>query len=97
MMIFFNPYYDILILILFCFSGNASHQLSATALLPSPDGPPHPRPLDLFQFREEESRRSPRRSQGLWDCLLGCRRRVEHSLAKRRVSLFVIIFLTLKS
>lgn len=63
--------------------GAASHQLSATALLSSPDGSRHP--LDLYEFTEEDF--APRRAgPGLWECLVGCRQRVDQQLARRRVS-----------
>ncbi|KAK7863504.1 hypothetical protein R5R35_009059 [Gryllus longicercus] len=66
-------------------SGAASHQLSAAALLPSPDGSRHP--LDVYDFAEEElGHRGPRPAPpGLWDCLVGCRRRVDQQLARRKV------------
>jgi hypothetical protein len=68
-------------------SGTASHQLSATALLPSPDGSRHP--LDVYEFAEEDLPGSPGRrssSRGLWECLIGCRHKVDQQLARRRVS-----------
>ncbi|XP_046659262.1 43 kDa receptor-associated protein of the synapse homolog [Homalodisca vitripennis] len=62
--------------------GTASHQLSATALLSSPDGSRHP--LDLYEFTEEDF--TPRRAgPGLWECLVGCRHRMDQQLARRRV------------
>ncbi|XP_049767872.1 43 kDa receptor-associated protein of the synapse homolog [Schistocerca cancellata] len=70
--------------------GTASHQLSATALLPSPDGSRHP--LDVYEFAEEDlpdGRRDGRGGGGggggLWECLLGCRHRLDHQLARRKV------------
>ncbi|KAJ9578538.1 hypothetical protein L9F63_005267, partial [Diploptera punctata] len=66
--------------------GTASHQLSATALLPSPDGSRHP--LDVYEFAEEDLPGSPGRrsaSRGLWECLIGCRHKVDQQLARRRV------------
>ncbi|CAG2052901.1 unnamed protein product [Timema podura] len=71
-------------------SGTASHQLSATALLPSPDGSRHP--LDVYEFMEDDipgslSRRggSARHGRGLWECLIGCRHKVNEQLARRMV------------
>lgn len=75
-------------------SGPASHQLSATALLGSPDGSRHP--LDVCEFTEEDYRhqnsngnghyQNGRSGAGLWECLIGCRRRLDQHLARRRVS-----------
>lgn len=75
-------------------SGPASHQLSATALLGSPDGSRHP--LDVCEFTEEDYRhqssngnghyQNGRSGTGLWECLTGCRRRFDQHLARRRVS-----------
>ncbi|XP_021935109.1 43 kDa receptor-associated protein of the synapse homolog isoform X1 [Zootermopsis nevadensis] len=67
-------------------NGTASHQLSATALLPSPDGSRHP--LDVYDFAEDDLPDSPGRrssSRGLWECLIGCRHKVDQQLARRRV------------
>ncbi|RZF44546.1 hypothetical protein LSTR_LSTR002319 [Laodelphax striatellus] len=62
--------------------GGVSHQLSATALLSSPDGSRHP--LDLYEFTEEDF--TPRRAgPGLWECLVGCRQKMDQQLARRRV------------
>ena len=77
-------------------SGTASHQLSATALLPSPDGSRHP--LDVYEFSEEDLRGSPGRrsaSRGLWECLIGCRHKVDQQLARRRVN--ICLHLKIKS
>ncbi|XP_046822209.1 43 kDa receptor-associated protein of the synapse homolog isoform X6 [Vespa crabro] len=73
--------------------GSASHQLSATALLGSPDGSRHP--LDVCEFTEEDYRHQngsgnshyqhSRPGTGLWECLVGCRRRLDQQLARRRV------------
>ena len=73
--------------------GPASHQLSATALLGSPDGSRHP--LDVCEFAEEDygqqhsngnsHYQNGRSSAGLWECLVGCRRRLDQHLARRRV------------
>lgn len=73
--------------------GSASHQLSATALLGSPDGSRHP--LDVCEFTEEDYRHQNgsgnghyqhgRPGTGLWECLVGCRRRLDQQLARRRV------------
>jgi len=76
-------------------SGSASHQLSATALLGSPDGSRHP--LDVCEFTEEDYRhqngngsnghyQNSRSGAGIWECLIGCRRRFDQQLARRRVS-----------
>lgn len=75
--------------------GPASHQLSATALLGSPDGSRHP--LDVCEFAEEDygqqhsngngHYQNGRSSVGLWECMIGCRRRLDQHLARRRVSL----------
>ncbi|XP_059481910.1 43 kDa receptor-associated protein of the synapse homolog [Neocloeon triangulifer] len=59
-----------------------SHQLSATALLPSPDGPPLPRPHELFQFREDNIEAN---GHGIFDCFFACRRKLEQGLARGRV------------
>ncbi|XP_024936674.1 43 kDa receptor-associated protein of the synapse homolog isoform X4 [Cephus cinctus] len=76
-----------------CLSRSASHQLSATALLGSPDGSRHP--LDLYEFAEEDYRHhngsgsghyhNGRSGTGLWECLVGCRHRLDQQLARRRV------------
>lgn len=74
-------------------SGSASHQLSATALLGSPDGSRHP--LDVYEFAEEDYRHQngsgtghhQNGRAGLWECLVGCRHRLDQQLARRRVSL----------
>jgi hypothetical protein len=63
-------------------NSGTSHQLSATALLPSPDGPPLPRPHELFQFREDHSDAD---GHGIFDCFFACRRKLEQGLARRRV------------
>ncbi|CAL1687688.1 unnamed protein product [Lasius platythorax] len=74
--------------------GSASHQLSATALLGSPDGSRHP--LDVCEFTEEDYRhqngngsnghyQNGRSGTGIWECLIGCRRRLDQQLARRRV------------
>ncbi|XP_017799110.1 PREDICTED: 43 kDa receptor-associated protein of the synapse homolog [Habropoda laboriosa] len=73
--------------------GPASHQLSATALLGSPDGSRHP--LDVCEFTEEDYRhqssngnghyQNGRSGTGLWECLIGCRRRFDQHMARRRV------------
>ncbi|XP_012288266.1 43 kDa receptor-associated protein of the synapse homolog [Orussus abietinus] len=75
------------------YSGSASHQLSATALLGSPDGSRHP--LDVYEFAEEDYRHQNgsgsghnqygRSGSGLWECLVGCRLRLDQQLARRRV------------
>ncbi|XP_020710636.1 43 kDa receptor-associated protein of the synapse homolog isoform X1 [Athalia rosae] len=72
-------------------SGSASHQLSATALLGSPDGSRHP--LDVYEFAEEDYRHQNGNGSGhyqngragLWECLVGCRHRLDQQLARRRV------------
>lgn len=77
-------------------SGSASHQLSATALLGSPDGSRHP--LDVCEFTEEDYRhqngngsnshyQNGRSGVGIWECLISCRRRLDQQLARRRVSI----------
>ncbi|XP_031839327.1 43 kDa receptor-associated protein of the synapse homolog isoform X3 [Nomia melanderi] len=73
--------------------GPASHQLSATALLGSPDGSRHP--LDVCEFTEEDYHhqnsngnghyQNGRSGAGFWECLVGCRRRLDQHLARRRV------------
>ncbi|XP_003707855.1 43 kDa receptor-associated protein of the synapse homolog [Megachile rotundata] len=73
--------------------GPASHQLSATALLGSPDGSRHP--LDVCEFTEEDYQhhgsngnghyQNGRSGSGLWECLIGCRRRLDQHMARRRV------------
>ncbi|KAK0076873.1 hypothetical protein PV325_004744 [Microctonus aethiopoides] len=73
--------------------GAASHQLSATALLGSPDGSRHP--LDVYEFAEEDYRyedanrgthhQNGRSGAGIWECLRGCRHRLDQQLARRRV------------
>ncbi|KYM88536.1 43 kDa receptor-associated protein of the synapse [Atta colombica] len=74
--------------------GSASHQLSATALLGSPDGSRHP--LDVCEFTEEDYRhqngngnnghyQSGRSGTGIWECLISCRKRLDQQLARRRV------------
>ncbi|XP_025994651.1 43 kDa receptor-associated protein of the synapse homolog isoform X3 [Solenopsis invicta] len=74
--------------------GSASHQLSATALLGSPDGSRHP--LDVCEFTEEDYRhqngngnnghyQNGRSGAGLWECLISCRKRLDQQLARRRV------------
>jgi len=76
-------------------SGTASHQLSATALLPSPDGSRHP--LDVYEFAEEDLPGSPGRrsaSRGLWECLIGCRHKVDQQLARRRVNIDLLEYET---
>ena len=75
------------------YSGPASHQLSATALLGSPDGSRHP--LDVCEFTEEDYHhrnsngnghyQNGRSGTGLWECLIGCRRRLDQHMARRRV------------
>lgn len=77
------------------YSGAASHQLSATALLGSPDGSRHP--LDVCEFTEEDYRhqnsngnthyQNGRSGSGLWECLIGCRRRLDQHMARRRVKI----------
>ncbi|EZA57004.1 43 kDa receptor-associated protein of the synapse [Ooceraea biroi] len=78
----------------FKLGGSASHQLSATALLGSPDGSRHP--LDVCEFTEEDYRhhngngnnghyQNGRSGAGIWECLIGCRRRLDQQLARRRV------------
>ncbi|KAK0082123.1 hypothetical protein PV326_007332 [Microctonus aethiopoides] len=74
------------------FMGAASHQLSATALLGSPDGSRHP--LDVYEFAEEDYRyedanggthhQNGRSGAGIWECLRGCRHRLDQQLARRR-------------
>ncbi|XP_015517387.1 43 kDa receptor-associated protein of the synapse [Neodiprion pinetum] len=72
-------------------SGSVSHQLSATALLGSPDGSRHP--LDVYEFAEEDYRHHNGSGRGhhqngrigLWECLVGCRHRLDQQLARRRV------------
>ncbi|KAK0181112.1 hypothetical protein PV327_003423 [Microctonus hyperodae] len=73
--------------------GAPSHQLSATALLGSPDGSRHP--LDVYEFAEEDYRyedanggthhQNGRSGAGIWECLRGCRHRLDQQLARRRV------------
>ncbi|KAL6266500.1 hypothetical protein P5V15_003349, partial [Pogonomyrmex californicus] len=74
--------------------GSASHQLSATALLGSPDGSRHP--LDVCEFTEEDYRhqngngnnghyQNGRSGTGIWECLISCRKRLDQQLARRRV------------
>ncbi|KAI5697301.1 hypothetical protein M8J75_008291 [Diaphorina citri] len=54
-----------------------SNQVSATALLSSPDGSRHP--LDLYEFSEEDF--APRRSNlTLLECFAGCRTKIEQGL-----------------
>lgn len=78
------------------YSGSASHQLSATALLGSPDGSRHP--LDVCEFTEEDYRhqngngnnghyQNGRSGAGLWECLISCRKRLDQQLARRRVNI----------
>ncbi|XP_011862138.1 PREDICTED: 43 kDa receptor-associated protein of the synapse homolog isoform X1 [Vollenhovia emeryi] len=73
---------------------SASHQLSATALLGSPDGSRHP--LDVCEFTEEDYRhqngngnnghyQNGRSGTGIWECLISCRKRLDQQLARRRV------------
>ncbi|XP_063218559.1 43 kDa receptor-associated protein of the synapse homolog [Bacillus rossius redtenbacheri] len=71
-------------------SGTASHQLSSTALLPSPNGSKHP--LDMYEFSEDKLPGGLRRhggpskpSRAWWECLVGCRRRVDQQIARRKV------------
>uniref|UniRef100_A0ABD2WSJ4 RING-type domain-containing protein n=1 Tax=Trichogramma kaykai TaxID=54128 RepID=A0ABD2WSJ4_9HYME len=69
------------------------HQLSATALLGSPDGSRHP--LDVYEFSEDDYRRQMENGSdngtgsyhglGLWECLVGCRNRFDQQLARRKV------------
>lgn len=68
------------------------HQLSATALLGSPDGSRHP--LDVYEFTEEDYRQqyvndyehgNGYHGIGLWECLKGCRHRIDQQLARRKV------------
>ncbi|KAK6633700.1 hypothetical protein RUM44_004307 [Polyplax serrata] len=74
------------------FSGTASHQLSATALLPSPDRTSR-HPFDFYDFLDDDflgvhfrgHRAGPSRSSGFWDCLIGCRHRLDHQVGKRRI------------
>ncbi|XP_071628031.1 43 kDa receptor-associated protein of the synapse homolog isoform X5 [Temnothorax longispinosus] len=75
--------------------GSASHQLSATALLGSPDGSRHP--LDVCEFTEEDYRHQNGNGNnghyqngrsagaGIWECLISCRKRLDQQLARRRV------------
>ncbi|XP_020292621.1 43 kDa receptor-associated protein of the synapse homolog isoform X2 [Pseudomyrmex gracilis] len=72
--------------------GSASHQLSATALLGSPDGSRHP--LDVCEFTEEDYRHQNGNSSnghyqngrsGIWECLISCRKRLDQQLARRRM------------
>ncbi|XP_014207346.1 uncharacterized protein LOC106638604 [Copidosoma floridanum] len=70
------------------------HQLSATALLGSPDGSRHP--IDVYEFSEEDYRRQFDHgydnggsfSLGVWECLKGCRHRIDQHLARRKPRLF---------
>jgi hypothetical protein len=68
------------------------HQLSATALLGSPDGSRHP--LDVYEFSEEDYRGqidniedngNSYQGIGIWECLMGCRHRLDQQLARRKV------------
>ncbi|XP_034941907.1 43 kDa receptor-associated protein of the synapse homolog isoform X2 [Chelonus insularis] len=73
--------------------GSGSHQLSATALLGSPDDSRFP--LDVYEFAEEDYRyqngngsthyQNGRSGAGIWECLIGCRHRLDQQLARRRV------------
>ncbi|XP_018407333.1 PREDICTED: 43 kDa receptor-associated protein of the synapse homolog [Cyphomyrmex costatus] len=71
--------------------GSASHQLSATALLGSPDGSRHP--LDVCEFTEEDYRHQNgngnnghyQNRSGIWGCFISCRKRFDQQLARRRV------------
>ena len=75
--------------------------MSATALLGSPDGSRHP--LDVYEFAEEDYRnqnenegahyQNGRSGTGLWECLVGCRHRLDQQIARRRVSLLIFTFL----
>ncbi|EEB16455.1 hypothetical protein Phum_PHUM423580 [Pediculus humanus corporis] len=76
-------------------NGTASHQLSATALLPSPNGSSHHHPFDLYDFPDDSDflgvnfrghRAGPSRSSGFWDCFIVCRHKLDHQVGKRRVS-----------
>ncbi|XP_057334078.1 43 kDa receptor-associated protein of the synapse homolog [Microplitis mediator] len=72
---------------------SGSHQLSATALLGSPDDCGY-----VYQFAEEDYqseyqngstdsqyKTSVRSGVGIWECLIGCRHRLDQQLARRRV------------
>ncbi|XP_014242896.1 43 kDa receptor-associated protein of the synapse homolog [Cimex lectularius] len=60
-----------------------SGQLSATALLGSPDGSRHP--LDLYELAEEFPQPSRSPQNGIWTCLVGCGHKIDQTLARRRV------------
>ncbi|KAF6203264.1 hypothetical protein GE061_003682 [Apolygus lucorum] len=75
-----NPY----VMLICCQNGKrtGSGQLSATALLSSPDGSRHP--LDLYELTEDFTTPTSRiPSNGLWNCLLGCGHRIDQTLARR--------------
>lgn len=85
------------------FSVGASHQLSATRLLSSPDGSRHPpdgiepawpwndsySSLHRDTYMEVRTTRAPRITLG---CFQACRARIHHSLAKRKVHKIFICF-----
>lgn len=73
---------------------SSSHQLSATALLGSPDGSRYP--LDVYEFAEEDYQHQPGHGHGrrrsvrgisIWECLRGCRQRLDQQVARKKVSL----------
>ncbi|GJQ75435.1 hypothetical protein Trydic_g23602 [Trypoxylus dichotomus] len=77
--------------------GGVSHQLSATRLLSSPEGPRHPLEgfdrswtwgADSFSSLHRDTYmevRTPRPSVFTWGCFRACRAKIHHTLAKRKV------------
>ncbi|GJQ81794.1 hypothetical protein Trydic_g5975 [Trypoxylus dichotomus] len=89
---------EITITIIFShYSGGVSHQLSATRLLSSPEGPRHPLEgfdrswtwgADSFSSLHRDTYmevRTPRPSVFTWGCFRACRAKIHHTLAKRKV------------
>ena len=78
------------------------HQLSATALLGSPEGSRNP--LDVYELAEEDYQRRTENNEdnnggyngiGVWECFIKCRHHLDQQLARRKVMpfMYLIVFL----